>query len=326
MNRRWLARAAVVGVVAALGPFRAAAQGTSVPLAEGSGVQPLFVVDSGAAWSAKWFTPNRCTAALTAADMRSKSVYLDARMAPQTDATLTSQADLIASDVASVLRTQLGGSDSAAPDIGQKIKWYSIPAELILVAREDGSMTWRGTSLSGDAGAVALLSTAMDSARRHGSAVMLWPEGFAADSIVLRLSLLPKLFAPQPSPPAATGTRMRFLVFTMLAPLETPALPKGDLNIKYPTYNEQHRVTGQTITQFVVDTNGKAVMSTFRDVWPANKPRLSGALEGYYADFIRAVREGVAAETFSPAHTGSCITPQVVQLPVNFAAPDGHRP
>ncbi|HMI58462.1 MAG TPA: hypothetical protein VK511_10465 [Gemmatimonadaceae bacterium] len=279
---------------------------------------PRYAPDSGAAWSAKWISPSACPVAVQPKGMSRETIYLDARMAPHTNETLVAQAELIAQDVALELRTKLGGSESAAPDIGATIIWYAIPAELIVVARPDGSMAWRGVSASGDSTAVTLLSTALDSVRRKGGALMLWPEGYAADSIVLRLSLLQKYFIEEAGAAPTQSKVRRFLAFTMLTPMESPALPKGRLHVTYPNYNEQHRISGYLLTQFVVDTNGKAIMSTFRDLWPESKPRLSGALNNYYTDFVAAVREGVAAQSFTPAHRGSCAVRQIVQLPVEF--------
>jgi len=317
-NRGRLARVVAIGAFTALFALSVSAQGGGVQLAEGSGVQPLFVLDSGAQWGATWYRPSRCAKALKADHMSPVEIYLDARMAPHTDSSLTTQADLLASDVAAALRKQLGGSDSARPEISDKIKWYSIPAELILVARPDGSMTWRGLSESGDAGAVDLLSTALDSVRRHGGGLMFWPEGYAADSIVLRLSLLPKLALGVPTLVPERSKRVGFLVFTMLRPQEKPALPKRDFHVRYPGENQLNQVNGYILTQFVVDTSGRAVMSTFKDLWPAENPRLSRTFEGYYAAFVRAVRKGVSEATFFPARVGSCVEPQIVQLPVAF--------
>ena len=199
LSRRYrdrIVRAVAVGSVAAFGVARAGAQESPARVSQEVGVQlPRYAPDSGAAWNAKWTPPSACSAALQPNGMSLETVYLDARMAPHTNETLVSQADLVAHDVALELRTKLGGSESAAPDIGSSIKWYAIPAELIVVARPDGSMTWRGVSASGDSTAVTLLSTALDSVRGKGGALMLWPEGYAADSIVLRLSLLQKYFS-----------------------------------------------------------------------------------------------------------------------------------
>jgi hypothetical protein len=322
-NRRRIEHAATIGLVSAFCAFRVVAQSTTVQLAEGSGVQPLFVLDSGAAWSANWFRTTSCVKALPVTGMVRDSIYLDARMDSSTSVTFTTQADLLAHDVAATLRVQLGGSETAAPHIGPAVNWYSIPAELIVTARPDGSMTWRGLSASGDPGAVNVLSAALDSARRHGEGVIIWPDGYHADSVVLRLSLLPRVFKEMGSVPANKSKRMRFLSFTIMRPVETPPLPKGIPRVRYPTYGEQHGVSGSLLAQFVVDTNGKAVMSTFTDLWPANQPRLSGSLENYYTQFVNAVREGVSTESFTPARVGSCTVPQIVQMPVKFVQPHG---
>jgi hypothetical protein len=311
----------MIGLVSALLALHVDSQSTPVQIAAGSGVQPLFVLDSGAAWNAKWFYYDSCTLALTAVSMTRDSIYLDARMDSSSRESLTLQADLIAHDVAAELRLRLGGSESAAPQIGGSVKWYSIPAELIVTARPDGSMTWRGLSASGDPAAVEVLSTALDSARRHGTGVMLWPEGYAADSVVLRLTLLPRAFDGNSSAVHSNSKRIRFLAFTIMHPVESPALPKGSPNVRYPTYNERHGVSGNLIAQFVVDTNGRAVMSTFKDLWPTEMTRLTGAKQNYYADFVRAVREGVSEEIFTPAHVGSCVVRQRVQMPVQFVQP-----
>jgi protein TonB len=91
-------------------------------------------------------------------------------------------------------------------------------------------------------------------------------------------------------------------------------------------YSERHGVTGNLLAQFVVDTNGRAVMSTFKDLWPSDKPRLTGGLQEYYEAFVDAVREGVSDETFTPARVGSCAVRQIVQMPVMFVPPKGsHR-
>ena len=321
-KRDWIVGAVAIGSVAAFGVARAGAQESSAHVSQEVGVQlPRYAPDSGAAWNAKWISPGVCSAALGPDDLTRETIYLDARMAPHTSEMFTSQADLIAHDVALELRTKLGGSESAAPDIGASIKWYAIPAELIVVARHDGSMAWRGVSASGDSAAVTMLSTALDSVRRKGGALMLWPEGDAMDSIVMRLSLLDHHFRDDVPATAAPSKVRRFLAFSMLTPVESPALPKGRLHVNYPNYNEQHRISGYLITQFIVDTTGRAIMSTFHDLWPQGKPRLSGALNSYYTDFVSAVREGIAAQTFTPARKGSCLVRQMVQQPVEFIQP-----
>ena len=214
---------------------------------------------------------------------------------------------------------------SIAPQVGAAVKWYALPAELIVTARSDGSMTWRGLSATGNPAAVKILSAALDSVRHRGEGVMIWPDGFAADSIIVRLSLLSGSFdSDGPKLPHRSKAR-HFLAFTIMHPAMSPALPKVMPDVRYPLYSERHGVTGYLVTQFVVDTNGRAVMSTFRDLWPSNLPRLDDDKQEYYDTFLAAVRDGVAKETFTPARVGSCMVPQRVQFPVAFVQPARHH-
>jgi hypothetical protein len=327
MIRAQLVYVLVVATFISIGAPSVGAQSTVVLMPRGNGVPSSNTLVSSSAWSAKWTPPDECTAGLTARDMEREEILLDARLAPNSDASLSTQSDLIAQEVAGELRVALGGSDRVVPNVGERIKWYSIPAQLIVTARPDRRMTWRGVSQSGDTGAVVLLGTALDSARKHGGAVMLWPDGLVADSIVFHLTLLPIDFAEASARDAKISKRLRFRVFDMLSPRESPAFPMrahGDLI--YPHSNQLLGVTGQLVAQFVVDTNGKAIISTFHDLWPADKPRLSGSYGRYYEQFLSSVRDYVADEQFTPAHIGSCTVRQIVQMPVEFQGPKGTRP
>jgi protein TonB len=89
----------------------------------------------------------------------------------------------------------------------------------------------------------------------------------------------------------------------------------------YPRYSETHRVSGTLLVQFVVDTSGRADMSTFHDLWPSNKPRLTGELGDYYAQFVAAVRDYAEKAKFTPARVGACKLRQMVQMPIEFVQP-----
>jgi hypothetical protein len=280
---------------------------------------PANMLDSASAWQSNWTPPGDCLTSVQTSNMARELVSLDARMAPRTDASITLEADLIAKDVAAELRTMLGGSDSLVPDAAAHVKWYSIPAELIVTARPDGRMTWRGASRSGDTSASSLLATALDSARRHGGALMIWPDGNVADSLVVRLSLLSAAFHEAQSFDSLYRKRLKFKAFAMSFPTEAPALPiYGRRKPTYPQSNQMHRVSGTILAQFVVDTSGRAVMSSFRDLWPPDKPRLTGDLAHYYDEFLASIREFEAGAKFSPARVGACKIRQIVQAPFEF--------
>jgi hypothetical protein len=243
-------------------------------------------------------------------------------MPPNTPPAFMVQAELLAKEVDVQLRTILGGSESAVPDGDSSITSNSVPAELVVIARSDGRMTWREHSYSGDTSATRLLSAALDSARHRGEALMIWPEGYAADSIDFRLSLLPDGFRAARGFDSTYKGRMAFGAFALRVPKYAPALPvKGSGDIVYPHNNEFRHVTGQVIARFVVDTAGRAEMSTFHDVWPADKPRLDGPLGRYYDDFVNALRDYATKAKFTPARVGSCTVRQWVEMPVYFQGP-----
>lgn len=280
---------------------------------------PASMVDSESAWHTTWSPADGCQASLQTPDIVRVLELVDARMAPHTDTSITLEADLIAKEVAAELRTMLGGSESVVPDATDRVKWYSIPAELIVTSRPDGRMTWRGLSRSGDTSATRLLAAALDSARRHGGALMIWPDGNIADSLVVRLSLLPTGYREAPEFDTLYSKRLKFKAFTIASPRWTPALPiEGRRKPTYPRSNETHRVTGTILAQFVVDTTGRAVMSSFRDIWPSDKPRPTGELADYYKAFVASIRDYEAGEKFTPAHAGTCKVRQLVQAPFEF--------
>ena len=256
--------------------------------------------------------------------MTGEGVYLDARMALFTEQPLTAQAEVIAHDVAAELRTQLGGSDSIVPDIGKSMPWYALPAELVLVARPNGEMTWRGFSESGDSAAFTVLARALDATRHRGLALMRWPERYVADSLVVRLTLIVGQDIDDSSFASLRPRRVQIRAFNMLVPRETSAHPNDYIDIRYPRNYEREQITGSVLTEFVVDTNGKAIMSTFKGLRSAGSPTAESP-DGYYAKFLEAVRDGVSKEYFVPARVGACPVKQIVRLPVEFAPPRGSR-
>lgn len=75
----------------------------------------------------------------------------------------------------------------------------------------------------------------------------------------------------------------------------------------YPDILRSANVAGQVIAQFVVDTEGKAEMGTFK------------ALESDHELFTSAVKRALPGCKFIPAETGGRKVKQLVQLPFAFA-------
>jgi hypothetical protein len=275
--------------------------------------------DSALAWASWWPEPTGCVDAQEPPNNTSRIVYLDANLPANSVSAFTAQGDLLAKDVDIELRKMLGGSESEIPFADSSVTWRAVRSELVVSARADGSMKWRGVSQFGDSAATRLLSIALDSARKHGGALMLFPDGFAPDSLMFRLSFRPDPRQRLGAPDSLEAKRAKFGAFRIAYPGERPAFPVSkSATPVYPHFSELRQVTGRVIVQFIVDTTGRADMSTFSDMWPSDKPRLTGSLGGYYDDFVSSLRDYVAKEKFTPASVGSCRVRQWVRWPVNF--------
>ena len=66
-------------------------------------------------------------------------------------------------------------------------------------------------------------------------------------------------------------------------------------------------------------TTGRVVDSTIRDVWPKDKPRLTGHELYQYTSFIRATASALRRTEFEPANIGGCRVKQLVEMPFVFA-------
>ena len=75
---------------------------------------------------------------------------------------------------------------------------------------------------------------------------------------------------------------------------------------RYPAALRNLNIEGSVLAQFVVDTTGRAQMSTFK------------VLRASHGDFILAVREAVSRMSFYPAEIGQHKVRQMVQQPFDF--------
>jgi hypothetical protein len=310
-------RVAILALSAVCAPALSAQSDAPGPLA--------IAIDSADDFSGREL-PTGCLVSITPSSMYRETVFLEARMPAHTDSSLTTQADLMAQDVAADLRTLLGAQGDDVPNADSLFSWYTVPSQLIVVAHADGSMTRRIRTAGRDSTAALLFARAFDSARAQATALMLWPENFAADSVVVRLTLVPSFVDNKHDVVTTEGRRVRFAAFYLSAPMETPALPKlHQGQPRYPFFNQQNRVTGTLILQFVVDTNGRADSTTIHDLWTPGVPRLTGELDRYYRDFVRTTSTWVKHIHFYPARVGSCPVRQIVQFPFRFVTRESER-
>jgi hypothetical protein len=249
-------------------------------------------------------------------------VTLAASMDTRADSEFSLQADLIAQDVAAEIRNSLGASGERAPDADGRIQWYSIPAQLVVVVRPDGLMQWRTRGFLGDSSAATLLSKSFETVRGQGGATMIWPDGSKADSMIFRLSL-ERMYSDQRDYVPPGERRLKFTAFYLPMPVETPAIPlPNQAPPVYPQTNDRERVAGTVLMQLVVDTSGRAIPSTIRDLWPAGTPPLTGYDGMYYKQFVYSVTRWEKQLKFTPARVGGCVVNQLIQQPLIFKRPN----
>lgn len=281
---------------------------------------PGMAIDSTRVWPSLSTLASVCARSTPADLLTRTTAYLDASIDDSRSSALTMQADLMAQQVAESIRTRIGGTPDSVPKADSVMKSWSVPAELIATMRADGSAMRRARSWTGDTLATSLLLDAFDKVRKNGDGAIVWPDGYTADSIVIHLHL--ETVAPMRDGSIPKARYSQFAAFQILEPIETPALPKPKNHPPtYPYSEGLHHVIGTLLLQFVVDSSGFVVPSTMRDIWPSDKPRLTGELGRYYDDFVEASEAAVVEWRFYPASVGSCHVRQIVQLPIVYGFP-----
>ena len=282
--------------------------------------------DSTNDWTVIVDRPSACMTAMSPTNMYRVPIYLDARMPEHTDSSFTLQADLMAQEVASEFRALLGAKGDQIPAANETTAWYAIPSQLVIVAHRDGSMTRHLKTFAGDSSAATTLARAFDSARVHNSAIIAWPENVKVDSVIVRLSIMPTAASSDLLQMPTSLPRVKFAVFSIAEPYLSPASFKAKPGVPlYPIFNGEHRITGQVILEFVVDTLGMVDPATIHDVWNSGKPRLQSELARYYYEFVRNVANWVKKAEYTPARMGPCLVPQIVRFPVKFVTPESQR-
>ena len=108
-------------------------------------------------------------------------------------------------------------------------------------------------------------------------------------------------------------------ILSVASPWERGAYPTRDSKgPRYPPAAKSAGVGASIVMQFLVDSAGNVVASSMRDVWPKDRPRLTGEMETHYLSFVDAVRAALIQMKFEPAVIGGCKTAQLLQMPFTF--------
>lgn len=233
-------------------------------------------------------------------------------------------------DVANLLQAVVDRADTlldakagVLPRAEPTITSSAIGHDLIVVWHRDGQLTSHVDDESNPrfsernfAGA-RLLARALDSAQKAGDVFLNWPGNARGDSIQFRISLRAseaEVSGKIDQPPMVLGIPVMSIDVQSEEPVKILKAPQ----LTYPSYSEAGHATGLVLMQFVVDTSGRADMSTVHDLWPKDKPRLVDERSEYYREFRRAAEEAIARARYVPAKIGGCPVRQMVEQPFSF--------
>jgi hypothetical protein len=258
-----------------------------------------------------------CLDSIPAAAMKRVPVYAAAEITgtdPVTPSAVASM-DLLTQAVAEQARALLGAGAGQLPPGEPSITWRHLEPQLLVVAHRDGRMTWRvqppvwvSERNTGDS-AAQHLARALAAARARGEA-FFWDDALRADSLTWLLRVEPATLAEGGSVTPPT-LRAGFPVFSVLTPAILPADVER-MRTNYPMVRIRG-FAGTVRLQFVVDTAGRAVSSTIRDVWPAGEARLVGPPRFAYDSVVRVMQLAVEGARFVPARIGRCAISQLMQ-------------
>jgi hypothetical protein len=271
-----------------------------------AGVTPLF--DASA---------DSCLAALPDSERARVPVYESLTMVDSGYNTAPPAVENLMQVIADQVQVMLGAKSPVLARGEPRVGWRDLDPGMLVVWRRDGGLAWYvdDAPLRADtarARGAWLLADALESARAAGDFVMTWPTGNTADSIRFRLDLAwPWVDSVGTIHPAHVAVAVP--VFSVEVPRERPfGFRNGMRPPRWPT-TMLTAVEGTLIAQYVVDTTGRAEMSTFESVWPSDKPKPAGFIADYYDAFLKNIRIAVRDAEFNPERYGSCTVRQRVK-------------
>ncbi len=262
-----------------------------------------------------------CLASIPDSLLRSVAVYIQAELVDSTDRSLLPGIDLLTQEVADGVRASLGAAADQLPNAEPPLTWRALDARLDMVLRRDGhvhsAVHVSDGSYRPDSAAAFLLARALAAVAKGDQYFMIWPDASKSDSVAFRLEMR----YPFVNGRGDVGTldlRQAFALFSIRVPTSEPAVATRLLHPAYAAELQAKGVAGNLVMQFIVDTTGRAEMATVKDVWPSDRPRLTGEKGEYYESFRKAIVQSIARDRFEPARIGGCKVRQLVQMPFGF--------
>lgn len=267
-----------------------------------------------------------CLASISDSALRRVVVFVQAELIDSTDRPILPAIDLLTQEVADSVRASLGTARDSLPNGEPEVTWRGLDARLLVVARRDGRITSKlptsepspsGDGERADTAAAHVLAQALATIAGGDGYFMIWPDGFEPDSVAFHL-VTHYPFVNSRGTVTSLRVRQAFPLFSVGMPPLDPVVTRQRPKVRYPRSLQMRGVIGNLLMSFIVDTTGRADMTTMKDIWPSSQPRLTGELGEYYESFWREVVRAIANTSFEPARVGGCKVKQLVQMPFGF--------
>lgn len=235
----------------------------------------------------------------------------------ETNPAVLSQSALISQHIALAARAALGAAGDSLP-AGNTLGVWRQSIEhlpLVIVVHREGPFTWhrdRGAQPTNEK--LTAFYERVLHAIPPASLWMVWPDGYAPDSVAMRLDIM----SDNPYEDAPSMRATLFPVFTAQGLARTSAAVDVRVDPPYPKDAMGDSITGRVSMAVVIGTDGHADSSTIHVDEPSAAVLATSPMAHYYREFIDASRGVVMQETFRPARIGGCVIRQLVHLSFDY--------
>lgn len=285
----------------------------------------------GGAQALRWVPPAyraACFDSIASSAFTKVGVYGVVDLTDSASAQFASSADNLLQLLADTLQVTLGAKPNVLPQGEPTLDWKRVDANLHFVAFRDGRIVARiaddslptTVSLTRTASLptiASLFARVLDSMSTVG--LLDWSGDPGRDSIRFDIDFVRPTLDSTGKITRPTLRRTGLLLLSIMAPWEEVVRPKpGNRAPQYPEAARREGYQGNILLQFIVDTAGHASASTIHDLWPKDRPPLTGGKAEKYKEFVENSISAVRQMQFIPANIAGCKVPQLVQMPFTF--------
>jgi hypothetical protein len=258
-----------------------------------------------------------CLDTLSDASLARVTVFQHAVLA-DTNSAIQAQIALVSQHIAEAARAALGGVGDSVPAGDALGVWRQSLVHLpfVIVIHRDGPWSWRREAGADAASSkVTAFYTRVLRSIPGDSLWMIFPDGYAADSVAMRLDVMsdnPFAFAP-------SMLATLFPVFTGKGIIRTQAALETQLTPTYPDDAFADSITAKVTVDVVIGTDGRADPRTLEVRQPSAATLATSPKAHFYREFVDATRDVVLRERFRPARIGGCMVRQVAHLSYDYA-------